>query len=65
MTSIDRERLRERFAAEQQCFIATNPRSAELSSQAGAHLLTGVSMAWMTRWPGSFPIFSARLTAPV
>lgn len=59
MTFIDRERLHERFASEQQCFVATHPRSAELPRQARAHLLTGVPMAWMTRWPGSFPVFSA------
>jgi len=60
MSSIDRVRLRDRFAAEQDRFVATHQRSAELSRQARSHLLTGVPMAWMTRWTGSFPVFAAR-----
>ena len=37
--------------------MATHPKSSELAKQAQMHLLCGVPMAWMTRWPGSFPIF--------
>ena len=44
-------------AEEEQRFIATHPRSAVLAKEAQANLLGGVPMAWMTRWPGSFPIF--------
>ena len=47
---LDRERDR---------FVDTHPRSAELSRAAQKNLLTGVPMAWMTRWPGSFPLFFA------
>ena len=45
------------MADEEQRFIALHPRSAELAKEAQANLLGGVPMAWMTRWPGSFPIF--------
>ena len=54
---IDRQVLHRRHAEEEQRFIATHPRSAELAKEAEANLLGGVPMAWMTRWPGSFPIF--------
>ena len=54
---IDRQVLRHRHADEEQRFIATHPRSSELAKEAQANLLGGVPMAWMTRWPGSFPIF--------
>jgi glutamate-1-semialdehyde 2,1-aminomutase len=54
---IDRQVLRQRHAEEEQRFIATHPRSAELAKEAQANLLGGVPMAWMTRWPGAFPIF--------
>ncbi len=36
-----------------------HPRSAELSGAAHESLLAGVPMPWMTRWPGSFPVFAA------
>ncbi|MEO8267325.1 MAG: aspartate aminotransferase family protein [Ilumatobacteraceae bacterium] len=54
---IDRQVLRARHAEEEQHFIATHPRSAVLAKEAQANLLGGVPMAWMTRWPGSFPVF--------
>ena len=54
---IDRQKLRARHAAEEQRFIATHPRSSVLAKEAQANLLGGVPMAWMTRWPGSFPVF--------
>ena len=60
MAEIDRVRLERRLADERERFVRTHPRSAALSAQAHEHLLTGVPMAWMTRWPGSFPIFCAR-----
>ena len=49
--------LRRLHAEEERRFIATHPRSAVLAKEAQANLLGGVPMAWMTRWPGSFPIF--------
>ena len=54
---IDRQVLRANHADEEQRFIATHPRSAVLAKEAQANLLGGVPMAWMTRWPGSFPVF--------
>ncbi|MEP7202463.1 MAG: transaminase [Ilumatobacteraceae bacterium] len=54
---IDRQALARLHTAEEQRFIATHPESAVLAKEAQANLLGGVPMAWMTRWPGSFPIF--------
>jgi glutamate-1-semialdehyde 2,1-aminomutase len=54
---IDRQVLRRLHAVEEQRFIATHSRSSVLAKEAHANLLGGVPMAWMTRWPGSFPIF--------
>ena len=56
---IDRQRLADLHAAEDQLFIDLHPRSAELASQARGPLLAGVPMPWMTRWPGAFPVFAA------
>ena len=56
---MDRERLRACFASEGRRFVERHPRSQELALQASEHLLAGVPMAWMTRWPGSFPLFVA------
>ena len=33
-----------------------HPRSAALAAAGAAHLVAGVPMPWMTRWPGAFPI---------
>jgi glutamate-1-semialdehyde 2,1-aminomutase len=54
---IDRGRLADLRAEEERQFVAQHPRSAELAAGASAHLLGGVPMPWMTRWPGAFPIF--------
>jgi glutamate-1-semialdehyde 2,1-aminomutase len=54
---IDRERLTALRTAEEACYVRAHPRSAELSARAGGSLLAGVPMPWMTRWPGSFPLF--------
>jgi glutamate-1-semialdehyde 2,1-aminomutase len=54
---IDRQALRRLHEQEERRFIATHPRSAVLAKEAEVNLLCGVPMAWMTRWPGSFPIF--------
>jgi glutamate-1-semialdehyde 2,1-aminomutase len=37
--------------------VALHPRSAQLAAEAREHLLAGVPMPWMTRWPGEFPLF--------
>lgn len=53
---IDRNRLAALHAAETKRFVELHPRSAELARDAERSLLSGVPMAWMTRWPGSFPL---------
>jgi glutamate-1-semialdehyde 2,1-aminomutase len=55
--SIDRGRLADLRAAEEKRFVQDHPRSAALAEQARGSLLAGVPMPWMTRWPGSFPVF--------
>ena len=57
LVSIDRARIVELQRAEQQRFVELHPRSAAMAAEARAHLLGGVPMAWMTRWPGAFPLF--------
>jgi glutamate-1-semialdehyde 2,1-aminomutase len=54
---IDRERLRDLRRDEEDLFVRLHPRSAELAERARGSLLAGVPMPWMTRWPGSFPVF--------
>jgi glutamate-1-semialdehyde 2,1-aminomutase len=54
---IDRQHLAALHAREEQRFVDTHPRSGELAVEARNHLLGGVPMAWMTRWPGAFPLF--------
>ncbi len=54
---IDRERLAKLRAREEGAFNDAHPQSRALSEQAGAHLLGGVPMNWMRRWPGAFPVF--------
>ena len=56
---IDRVALGELMAAEEQRFVDLHPRSAELAESGRRHLLAGVPMPWMTRWPGAFPIHVA------
>ena len=55
--AVDRGRLAALHAAEEQRFVDLHPTSAHLAAAAGEHLLAGVPMPWMTRWPGSFPLF--------
>ena len=54
---IDRDRLRELRATEEERFRSSHPRSAELAAEADDSLLAGVPMPWMTRWAGAFPVF--------
>ncbi len=55
--SLDRTRIAELHAIEEQRFVELHPRSAALAAEARGSLLGGVPMAWMTKWPGSFPVF--------
>ena len=59
-SGIDRARLAARHAEEEQRFVDAHPRSAERAAEARRTLLGGVPMAWMTRWPGAFPLFFDR-----
>ncbi len=55
--TIDRGHLVDALASERDLFASRHPRSYESSLRAQQHLVTGVPMPWMTRWPGGFPIF--------
>lgn len=57
VSTISPERVAELFAREQERFEETHPRSRRIHTEAEESLLSGVPMNWMTRWPGSFPIF--------
>lgn len=57
---IDLEKLAAARIAEEQRFLETHRVSADLYGQAQLSLLAGVPMAWMTRWPGSHPVFVER-----
>jgi len=57
MTGIDRDRLSTLRADEERRFIELHPRSQQLAAEAQRHLVAGVPMNWMRRWPGSFPVF--------
>lgn len=54
---MDRSLLHRRHREELELFTRTHPKSAELATSAKGHLLSGVPMPWMTRWPGGFPVF--------
>ncbi len=53
----DAAHLHELMKSETQLFESRNPRSRELATTAATALLGGVPMPWMTRWPGSHPLF--------
>ena len=44
---------------EEERFAREHPRSRALAEQAKRHLLAGVPMHWMAKWPGGFPLFVA------
>lgn len=52
-----RSRVSALTAREEARFAAEHPRSAELAATARGHLLAGVPMHWMAKWPGGFPLF--------
>jgi glutamate-1-semialdehyde 2,1-aminomutase len=52
--------LAELTARERDTFERTRPRSRQLHEEARASLLAGVPMAWMTMWPGGFPLYLDR-----
>jgi glutamate-1-semialdehyde 2,1-aminomutase len=56
---MDRAHVERLTTAEQERFVAENPRSAELFERAKAVMPGGVPMSWMSKWPGAFPVFVA------
>jgi glutamate-1-semialdehyde 2,1-aminomutase len=56
---MDRAHVERLTIAEQDRFVADNPRSAELFERAKAVMPGGVPMSWMSKWPGAFPVFVA------
>jgi glutamate-1-semialdehyde 2,1-aminomutase len=44
---------------EEERFAREHPCSRALAERAKAHLLAGVPMHWMAKWPGGFPLFVA------
>lgn len=54
---IDRSVLARRHREELDLFASRHPVSGELARQAGRNLVSGVPMPWMTRWPGTHPLF--------
>lgn len=56
-TQINRDRIHFLLEREKQTFRERFPKSKALAQEAQAHLLSGVPMAWMTRWPGDWPVF--------
>lgn len=57
VSGINRTLLSQRHQSERDLFERLHPRSAELTVGAKENLVSGVPMPWMTRLPGSFPLF--------
>ena len=60
LSAINRERLTTLREREEATFVARNVRSGVRARSAAEHLVGGVPMAWMTRWPGAHPVFVDR-----
>jgi glutamate-1-semialdehyde 2,1-aminomutase len=54
--TIDRAHLAALLHDERRRFVELHPRAAAAALHSRRHLLGGVPMPWMTRWPGAFPI---------
>ena len=54
---IDRTRLAELMAVEEQRFLDAHPKSGELFESAKLSMPGGVPMSWMSKWPGAYPVF--------
>ena len=55
---VDRKRIKELMAEEEETFVESHPKSKALFAKAKKSLLAGVPMNWMVRWAGPYPIFS-------
>src|SRR5207247_9225439 len=53
-STVDRARMSELMAREQERFTQTHPRSGELFEAARRSMLAGVPMPWMTEWAGRY-----------
>jgi glutamate-1-semialdehyde aminotransferase len=58
-TPLPRASLAALTRREEERFAREHPRSAALAERAKEHLLAGVPMHWMAKWPGGFPLFVA------
>jgi glutamate-1-semialdehyde 2,1-aminomutase len=58
-STVDRARLSELMAREQERFASSHPRSGELFEASRRSMLAGVPMPWMTEWAGPHPVFVA------
>jgi glutamate-1-semialdehyde aminotransferase len=54
---IARQSIAALYERELGAFENAHPVSREIHQRAQGSLLSGVPMNWMTRWPGSFPVF--------
>lgn len=54
--TVDRDRLARLHAAEVERLVADHPECARLAAAGRDHLLQGVPMSWMAKWPGPFPL---------
>src|SRR5215211_8886546 len=59
-TGVDPARLKRLYAREVERFVAERPASRALHERAAGHLLGGVPMSWMAKWPGPFPVYVDR-----
>ena len=55
--TLDRNKLSQLLANEEQHFHKSHPNSYQLYQRARKSLHGGVPMLWMIRWAGSFPVF--------
>src|SRR5690606_26140715 len=54
---ISRVKLEAAFNEEVERFVNLHPQSLALAGRAAKHMLGGVPMSWMRKWPGGFPAF--------
>jgi glutamate-1-semialdehyde 2,1-aminomutase len=54
---INRARLKELHVKEEARFLARTPKSRERFNKAKDVMPGGVPMSWMSKWPGSYPLF--------
>ena len=57
---INQQRLSEALEVEEKLFISRHPKSKAAANSASSSLIAGVPIPWMTRWPGSFPLYVRR-----